>query len=75
MKLLLPAALVNWFRNPPPVIDAISLPDRPEWERELNLRHGLSEIQRGTQDNLLHFRRRQLEACCESSPTRKVVTR
>ncbi len=63
LRLLLPAALVAFFATPP--IDVVSAPDPPEWDAELRRRHGLSEIQRASRDNLIEFRRRrQLTAAC-----------
>jgi hypothetical protein len=74
MRITLPRALRRlWiFLNTAP-IDVIS-PEFHDVPRETQLLRGLSAIQAGSRDNVIEFqRRRELTACCESSPFRKSV--
>jgi hypothetical protein len=59
--------LPSWLVRPPSVVDTIA-PLPPEWDGELTRQHGVSEIMRGSRENLLEFQRRsQLESACDSN--------
>ncbi len=55
LRLHLPAALWRWLTDPPPVVDVIAPPDRPEWDRELRKLQGLTEIHRCTLSNVVFY--------------------